>query len=129
MDDNPQQLATQGVRAGQKRTEFHEHSEALFLTSSFVFDSAARADAASTARLNGQAAAAQTGPMDAHEAIVFDTAARADAAWTARLNGQAAAAQTGPMDVHEAPAFGTAAPADDDESVTGRPEGSGPLRE
>ena len=94
-----------------------------------VFDTAARADAASTARLNGQAAAAQTGPMDAHEAIVFDTAARADAAWTARLNGQAAAAQTGPMDVHEAPAFGTAAPADDDESVTGRPEGSGPLRE
>jgi O-succinylhomoserine sulfhydrylase len=42
MDDNPQQLATQGVRAGQKRTEFHEHSEALFLTSSFVFDSAAQ---------------------------------------------------------------------------------------
>lgn len=45
MDDNPQQLATQGVRAGQKRTEFHEHSEALFLTSSFVFDSAAQAAA------------------------------------------------------------------------------------
>lgn len=32
--------ATLGVRAGQRRTEFHEHSEALFLTSSFVFDSA-----------------------------------------------------------------------------------------
>lgn len=73
--------------------------------------------------------AAQAGPMDAHEAIVFDTAARADAASTARLNAQAAAAQTGPMDVHEAPAFSTAAPADDDASPTGRPEGSGPLRE
>ena len=70
-----------------------------------VFDTAARADAASTARLNAQAAAAQTGPMDAHEAVVFDSAARADAASTARLNAQAAAAQTGPMDVHEAPAF------------------------
>jgi O-succinylhomoserine sulfhydrylase len=37
--------ATQGVRAGQVRTEFHEHSEALFLTSSFVFDNAAQAAA------------------------------------------------------------------------------------
>ena len=40
-----QQLATQGVRAGQQRTEFQEHSEALFLTSSFVFDNAAQAAA------------------------------------------------------------------------------------
>ncbi len=39
------ELATQGVRAGQKRTEFQEHSEALFLTSSFVFDNAAQAAA------------------------------------------------------------------------------------
>jgi O-succinylhomoserine sulfhydrylase len=38
-------LATLGVRAGQARTEFHEHSEALFLTSSFVFDGAAQAAA------------------------------------------------------------------------------------
>jgi O-succinylhomoserine sulfhydrylase len=38
-------LATLGVRAGQARTEFHEHSEALFVTSSFVFDSAAQAAA------------------------------------------------------------------------------------
>ena len=38
-------LATLSVRAGQRRTEFHEHSEALFLTSSFVFDSAAQAAA------------------------------------------------------------------------------------
>jgi len=39
------ELATLGVRAGQVRTEFHEHAEALFLTSSFVFDSAAQAAA------------------------------------------------------------------------------------
>jgi O-succinylhomoserine sulfhydrylase len=39
------ELATLSVRAGQRRTEFHEHSEALFLTSSFVFDSAAQAAA------------------------------------------------------------------------------------
>lgn len=41
MDDK--ELATLGVRAGQVRTEFHEHAEALFLTSSFVFDNAAQA--------------------------------------------------------------------------------------
>jgi O-succinylhomoserine sulfhydrylase len=37
--------ATLGVRAGQARTEFQEHSEALFLTSSFVFKNAAQAAA------------------------------------------------------------------------------------
>jgi O-succinylhomoserine sulfhydrylase len=35
--------ATQGVRAGQKRSQFREHSEALYLTSSFVFENAAQA--------------------------------------------------------------------------------------
>ena len=39
------ELATLGVRAGQVRTQFNEHAEALFLTSSFVFDSAAQAAA------------------------------------------------------------------------------------
>jgi O-succinylhomoserine sulfhydrylase len=39
------ELATLSVRAGQRRTEFREHSEALFLTSSFVFDNAAQAAA------------------------------------------------------------------------------------
>jgi O-succinylhomoserine sulfhydrylase len=39
------QPATQGVRAGQARSEFQEHSEALFLTSSFVFENAAQAQA------------------------------------------------------------------------------------
>ena len=38
-------LATKGVRAGQARTEFQEHSEALFLTSSFVFKNAKQAAA------------------------------------------------------------------------------------
>jgi O-succinylhomoserine sulfhydrylase len=38
-------LATLGVRAGQARTGFQEHAEALFLTSSFVFDNAAQAQA------------------------------------------------------------------------------------
>ena len=41
--DKPYELSTQGVRAGQTRTEFHEHAEALFLTSSFVFDNAEQA--------------------------------------------------------------------------------------
>jgi len=36
---------TRAVRAGTLRSEFNEHSEALFLTSSFVFDSAAQAAA------------------------------------------------------------------------------------
>jgi O-succinylhomoserine sulfhydrylase len=42
MEDKPA-LATQGVRAGQVRTRFNEHAEALFLTSSFVFDNAEQA--------------------------------------------------------------------------------------
>ena len=37
------QLSTKGVRAGTLRSEFQEHSEALFLTSSFVFDNAEQA--------------------------------------------------------------------------------------
>ena len=37
------QLATLAVRAGQRRSQFNEHSEALYLTSSFVFESAAQA--------------------------------------------------------------------------------------
>jgi O-succinylhomoserine sulfhydrylase len=38
-------LATQAVRAGQVRSQFGEHGEALFLTSSYVFESAAQAAA------------------------------------------------------------------------------------
>jgi O-succinylhomoserine sulfhydrylase len=36
---------TLAVRAGQQRSQFNEHAEALYLTSSFVFDSAAQAAA------------------------------------------------------------------------------------
>lgn len=39
------ELGTLGVRAGQQRTGFQEHAEALFLTSSYVFGSAAEAAA------------------------------------------------------------------------------------
>ena len=39
------QLSTLGVRAGTARSDFNEHSEALFLTSSFVFENAAAAAA------------------------------------------------------------------------------------
>src|SRR5215210_678785 len=39
------QLETLAVRAGQERSQFGEHSEALYLTSSFVFESAAQAAA------------------------------------------------------------------------------------
>ena len=42
MDDD-WDFDTRAVRAGTRRTEFGEHAEALFLTSSFVFDSAAQA--------------------------------------------------------------------------------------
>ena len=42
MAEKPE-LATLGVRAGQVRSQFQEHSEALYLTSSFVFDNAAQA--------------------------------------------------------------------------------------
>jgi O-succinylhomoserine sulfhydrylase len=43
---------TQAVRAGTARSQFNEHSEALYLTSSFVFDSAAQA----AARFSGEEA-------------------------------------------------------------------------
>jgi O-succinylhomoserine sulfhydrylase len=44
--DNPDwSFDTLAVRAGQERSQFNEHSEALYLTSSFVFESAAQAAA------------------------------------------------------------------------------------
>jgi len=39
------ELDTRAVRAGTHRSQFNEHSEALYLTSSFVFDNAAQAAA------------------------------------------------------------------------------------
>jgi len=44
-DQNEWRLATKGVRAGQNRTAEGEHSEPIFTTSSFVFNSAAEAAA------------------------------------------------------------------------------------
>ncbi|MFA6121039.1 MAG: O-succinylhomoserine sulfhydrylase [Sideroxydans sp.] len=43
MSDDNYQLETLAVRAGIERSQFHEHSEALYLTSSFVFDTAEQA--------------------------------------------------------------------------------------
>jgi O-succinylhomoserine sulfhydrylase len=43
--DDSYQLETLAVHAGIKRSQFNEHSEALFLTSSYLFDSAAQAAA------------------------------------------------------------------------------------
>ena len=40
-------IDTLAVRAGIERSQFNEHSEALYLTSSFVFSSAAEAAAVS----------------------------------------------------------------------------------
>ena len=48
--DESFQPETLAVRAGQVRSQFNEHSEALYLTSSFVFDSAAQA----AARFSGE---------------------------------------------------------------------------
>ncbi len=44
------QAETLAVRAGQARSQFNEHSEALYLTSSYVFDTAAQA----AARFSGE---------------------------------------------------------------------------
>src|SRR5712664_3672524 len=49
--DKELQVATLGVRAGQVRSQFQEHSEALYLTSSYVFENAAEA----AARFGGSA--------------------------------------------------------------------------
>src|SRR6267142_764091 len=42
-DESQPGWQTRAVRAGTVRSRFNEHSEALFLTSSFVFDSASQA--------------------------------------------------------------------------------------
>jgi O-succinylhomoserine sulfhydrylase len=50
--DRRYRLETLAVREGQERSQFNEHGEALYLTSSFVFDSAAQA----AARFSGEEA-------------------------------------------------------------------------
>ena len=56
------QPATLAVRAGQRRSQFNEHSEALYLTSSFVFDSAAQAAARFTGGSEGYVYSRFTNP-------------------------------------------------------------------
>lgn len=51
MEEKPD-FDTLAVRAGQERSQFNEHSEALYLTSSFVFENAAQA----AARFSGEEA-------------------------------------------------------------------------
>lgn len=50
MDDRKYRPETLAVRTGIERSQFNEHSEAMYLTSSFVFDSAAQA----AARFSGE---------------------------------------------------------------------------
>lgn len=50
MTDRKYQLETLAVREGIERSQFNEHSEAMYLTSSFVFDNAAQA----AARFSGE---------------------------------------------------------------------------
>ncbi|MDK9702737.1 MAG: O-succinylhomoserine sulfhydrylase [Sulfuritalea sp.] len=53
---------TLAVRAGQERSQFGEHSEALYLTSSFVFESAAQAAARFSGEEQGNVYARFTNP-------------------------------------------------------------------
>lgn len=53
---------TQAIRSGNARTPFGEHSEAMFLTSSFVFDSAAQAAARFAGTEEGNVYARFTNP-------------------------------------------------------------------
>ncbi|HEY9145799.1 MAG TPA: PLP-dependent transferase, partial [Thiobacillus sp.] len=55
MDNDEYDIETLAVRAGTVRSQFKEHSEAIFLTSSFMFGSAAEA----AARFKGE----QPGPI------------------------------------------------------------------
>ena len=55
-------LETLAVRAGQVRSQFNEHSEALYLTSSFVFESAAQAAARFSGNEEGNVYARFTNP-------------------------------------------------------------------
>ncbi|MFN4329712.1 MAG: O-succinylhomoserine sulfhydrylase [Limnobacter sp.] len=55
-------LSTQAIRTGSQRTPFGEHSEAMFLTSSFVFDSAAQAAARFAGTEEGNVYARFTNP-------------------------------------------------------------------
>ena len=55
-------IDTLAVRAGIERSQFNEHSEALYLTSSFVFSSAAEAAARFSGEVEGNVYARFTNP-------------------------------------------------------------------
>ena len=55
-------IETLAVRAGIERSQFNEHSEALYLTSSFVFSSAAEAAARFSGEVEGNVYARFTNP-------------------------------------------------------------------
>src|SRR5438874_4742139 len=61
MDKTPD-ISTLGVRAGQVRSQFNEHAEALYLTSSFLFDNAAQAAARFAGRDEGMVYTRYTNP-------------------------------------------------------------------
>jgi len=56
------QFETLAVRAGIRRSQFNEHGEALFLTSSFVFENAAQAAARFSGEESGMVYARYTNP-------------------------------------------------------------------
>lgn len=58
----PFEQSTLGVRAGQRRTGFQEHAEALFLTSSYVFENAAQAAAGFSGSSDGYVYSRYTNP-------------------------------------------------------------------
>ena len=65
MSTNPNSglsMDTLAVRAGIERSQFNEHSEALYLTSSFVFGSAAEAAARFSGEQEGNVYARFTNP-------------------------------------------------------------------
>ncbi|AJP49437.1 O-succinylhomoserine sulfhydrylase [Rugosibacter aromaticivorans] len=62
MPANDWSLETLAVRAGQMRSQFNEHSEALYLTSSFVFHNAAQAAARFSGAEEGMVYARFTNP-------------------------------------------------------------------
>ena len=84
--DKKADLATLGVRAGQARTGFNEHAEALFLTSSFVFDNAGQAAARFTGSEGGFVYSRFTNPTVAtFQDRLGDLARSKDAALRASL--------------------------------------------
>jgi O-succinylhomoserine sulfhydrylase len=61
-DPSAPQFDTLAIRAGIERSQFNEHSEAMYLTSSFVFDSAAQAAARFSGAEEGNVYARFTNP-------------------------------------------------------------------